>query len=94
MLVRDDFLSLNFVKKEDYAGSYQGMRYMLAKVSPEEDVTKLKISLWPEPFGIAATREELIISELFDLNEDGFAKGIEWMNENYPEIIKKIEPII
>lgn len=94
MLVRDDFLSLNFVKKEDYAGSFKGMRYMLSKATVEEDMTRLKITLWPEPFGIAATREELIISEMFEFSEAGFEQGIAWMNEQYPEIIKKIEPII
>ena len=36
MLARADFLSLNFVKKEDYTGSYQGMRYMLHQAEVEE----------------------------------------------------------
>ena len=94
MLIRDDFLSLNFVKKEDYAGSYQGMRYMLHQEVLEDESKKLKISLWPEPFGMAATDEALIISELFDFNEAGFEKGIEWMNEQYPDIITKIKKLI
>ena len=49
MLARADFLSLNFVKKEDYTGSYQGMRYMLHQAEVEEE-KKLQIYLWPEPF--------------------------------------------
>ena len=42
MLTRADFLSLNFVKKEDYTGSYQGMRYMLHQAEVEEE-KKLQI---------------------------------------------------
>ena len=29
MLTREDFLSLNFVKKEDFTGSHLGIRFML-----------------------------------------------------------------
>lgn len=88
MLTRDDFLSLNFVKKEDYAGSYKGMRYMLHKEETEEE-KKLKIFLWPEPLCFGSTAPELIISEMFEFSEEGFKEGIDWMNEKYPEITKK-----
>ena len=88
MLTRADFLSLNFVKKEDYPGSYKGMRYMLHQEVVEEE-KKLKIFLWPEPLCFSATDPEKIISELFDFSEEGFAKGIDWMNEQYEQIKKQ-----
>ena len=37
MLTREAFLSLNFVKKEDFTGSYQGMRFMLHQAEVEEE---------------------------------------------------------
>ena len=37
MLTRADFLSLNFVAKEDFTGSYKGMRFMLHKEVIEEE---------------------------------------------------------
>ena len=89
MLTRDDFLSLNFVKKEDYPGSYKGLRYTLHKEEMEDGKAMIKISIWPEPFNFTVTDSSLIISELFDFNEDGLASGIAWMNEMYPRVAKK-----
>lgn len=88
MLTRADFLSLNFVKKEDYTGSYQGIRYMLHQETIEAE-KKLKVYIWPEPFGFEATPNEKKTSELFDFSEDGLAKAIDWMNERY-EMVKNI----
>lgn len=85
MLTRGDFLSLNFVKKEDFTGSFQGMRFMLHKEDTEEE-KKLKVYLWSEPFGFEATPEEKKISQLFSFDEEGLAEAIDWMNENYEHI--------
>lgn len=85
MLTRQDFLSLNFVKKEDYAGSYQGLRYMLHQETVEEE-KKLQVYIWPEPFGFEATPAEVKQSALFDFSEEGMQQAIDWMNEHYQEI--------
>ena len=87
MLARADFLSLNFVKKEDYTGSYQGMRYMLHQAEVEEE-KKLQIYLWPEPFCFDATPKEQMISEILPFSEDGLAQGIDWMNEQYESVCR------
>lgn len=89
MLSRQDFLSLNFVKKEDFTGSHKGMRFMLHQEIVEEDEKKLKVYLWSEPFGFEATPDEEKISELFAFSEEGLAQAIEWMNENYETVAKK-----
>lgn len=92
MLARTDFLSLNFVKKEDFAGSHRGMRFML-RCEPVEDVKKLKVYLWGEPFGFEATPDSEKISELFEFSEEGLGTAIGWMNEKYDEIAgKKKQP--
>ena len=85
MLTREDFLSLNFVKKEDFTGSFQGMRFMLHQEETEEG-KKLKVYLWSEPFGFEATPEKEKISQLFLFSEEGLAEAIDWMNENYEHI--------
>lgn len=82
MLTRADLLSLNFVKKEDYTGSYQGLRYMLRQATAEDE-KKLQVYIWPEPFGFEATPEEKKLSELFPFSEDGMTQAIDWMNERY-----------
>ena len=82
MLTRDDFLSLNFVKKEDFTGSHQGMRFMLHQETVEEE-KKLKVYVWSEPFGFDATPDEQKLSELFAFSEEGLSQAINWMNERY-----------
>lgn len=86
MLTRADFLSLNFVKKEDFTGSYKGMRFMLHQETVEEK-KKLKVWIWSEPLGFEATPDENKIEELFEFSEEGLTSAIEWMNERY-ELIR------
>ena len=57
MLTREDFLSLNFVKKEDFTGSHKGMRFMLHQETVEEE-KKLKVYIWSEPFCFDTTPDE------------------------------------
>ncbi len=82
MLTRDDFLSLNFIEKEDFTGSHKGMRFMLHK-EVVEDEKKLKAYVWSEPFGFTSTPDEQKLSELFAFNEEGLEQAINWMNERY-----------
>lgn len=85
MLTKNNFLPLNFVAKEDFTGSYKGMRFMLHK-EMIEDERKLKAYVWSEPFSFSATPDEDKISEIFDFNEDGLNLAIDWMNENYEKV--------
>ena len=85
MLSREDFLSLNFVKKEDFTGSHKGMRFMLHQETVEEE-KKLKVYIWSEPFGFEATPDEEKIFRLFEFSEEGLSQAIDWMNENYENI--------
>ena len=89
MLTRADFLSLNFVAKEDFTGSYKGMRFMLHKEVIEEE-KKLKVYVWSEPFCFDVTPEDQKLSELFAFSEDGLAQAIDWMNERY-ELVRSRE---
>ena len=91
MLSREDFLSLNFVKKEDFTGSHRGMRFMLHQETVEEE-KKLKVYLWSEPFGFEATPDEEKVSALFEFSEEGLSQAINWMNENYESIRYKKQP--
>lgn len=82
MLARGDFLSLNFVKKEDFTGSHKGMRFLLRQETAGEE-RQLRVYLWSEPLGFEATPEEQKISRLFAFSEEGLGEAIDWMNEHY-----------
>lgn len=85
MITRKDFLTLNFVKKEDFTGSYQGMRFMLRQEAVEEE-KMLRVYLWSEPFCFDVTPEDQKISKLFPFSEEGLSMAIDWMNGQYESI--------
>ena len=57
MIDKDKFHVLNYVRKEEYTGSMDGMRYMLKK-KEKEDGSALEVIIWPEPYCFSKTEEE------------------------------------
>ena len=90
MILRSDILSMEYLKKTEFTGGFQGMRYRLEGVNTD-DGRQLKATVWPEPFNFFTTSEELKISELFTFDEDGITDAIRWMNERYFDDSKKWE---
>lgn len=80
MIQREDVLSMEFLKKTEYTGCHQGMRYRLEGIAVEEG-KRLKVTVWPEPFNFFKTPEEQKTSELFSFDEDGVVDAIAWMND-------------
>ena len=82
MIQREDILSMPYLRKTEYTGCHQGMRYRLErklkegivkgekdKISDEE--CDLVVTVWPEPFNYAKTPEEKKSRKLFSFDEDG-----------------------
>jgi hypothetical protein len=82
MIERKDILSLEFLKKEVYTGSYQGMRYRLSKKQNEE-ITLLQVINWPEPYNYFHAEEESKESETFSFTEEGICQAIDWLNQEW-----------
>lgn len=80
MIQRSDILSMEYLKKTEFTGCHQGMRYRLEQVTVEEE-KKLKVTVWPEPFNFVKTPEEQKSSELFSFDEDGVTDAVAWMND-------------
>ena len=80
MIVRDDILSMEYLKKTEFTGCHRGMRYRLEGVSAEEG-KQLKVTVWPEPFNFFKTPEEQKTSAFFSFDEDGVVDAIAWMND-------------
>lgn len=72
--------SLALIKKERFAGSHKGMRYMLML----ED-GKIKASVYPEPNCWEATPEEQKESEFFEYSDEGCQEAVAWLNRKYEE---------
>lgn len=84
MIRSEDILSLEFLKKTEFTGCHQGMRYRLEGVAGE-DGKKLKATVWPEPFSFFKTPEEQKQSAVFDFSEDGVTDAVAWMNDRLME---------
>lgn len=80
MIRRDDILSMEYLKKAEFTGSHQGMRYRLEGVEVEGE-KQLKVTIWPEPFNFYTTPEEQKTCRLFPFDEDGVSDGVAWMND-------------
>lgn len=84
MIEKENFNVLNYVKKEEYCGSMEGMRYMLRKKDSEEGA-KLEVIIWPEPFCYAKTEEEKKQRKEFEFTTDAVAEAADWLNAQYLE---------
>lgn len=80
MITRDDILSIEFLKKTEYTGCHQGMRYRMEKVENEEG-KRLKITVWPEPYNFVTTPETEKKSRDFSFDGDGMDDAVAWMND-------------
>lgn len=79
-----DFMPLNFLKKEKFTGSHRGMRFRMEKVEMEgEENLRLKVTVWPEPYGYDATPQEEKMEVLLGFDGDGLKKGVDWVNEQF-----------
>lgn len=86
MIDKETFHPLNYIKKEEYSGSMDGMRYMLKKVAKEggeEDEVDLLVTIWPDPLGIHATPESEKQYLHLPLTAEGVAEAADWLNEQY-----------
>ena len=91
MIKRDDILSMEYLKKTEFTGCHQGMRYRLEGVTDEEGEKKLRVTVWPEPFNFFTTPEEQKMSACFSFDEDGVVDAVAWMNDRLFEDKEKWE---
>lgn len=82
MLEKETFHPLNYIKKEEYSGSMEGMRYLLKRGrSGEDDI--IRVTIWPEPLNLVRTPENLKDTLDVPLTEEGVEQARKWLNEQY-----------
>ncbi len=82
MLDKKTFHPLNYIKKEEYSGSMEGMRYMLKRgKNGEEDV--IRVTIWPEPLNLLHTPKQLQESIEVPLTAEGVEQAADWINGRY-----------
>ena len=87
------FFNFNhYLYGEAFYGSYEGMRYRLAR-EPLENVffvpvdkrgpATLRATIWPEPYAYGHTDTALMKSEDFEFSEEGLEAAVKWFNEQH-----------
>ena len=84
MIERKDILSLNFLKKLPFTGSYKGMRYRISKM-PGGKSDELLVVIWAEPYSYDATPQEQKEEKCFPFSEEGIAQAVDWLNGRWEE---------
>jgi len=91
MIERKDILSIPYLKKTTFTGSYQGMRFRFALIKNEEE-QHLEVCAWDAPYAYDFTEEEKKQRKDVEFSEAGIQEGIDWLNELWqqePERWKK-----
>lgn len=85
MIERKDILSIPYLKKTTFTGSYEGLRFRFAVVNKEgakqgKDIQVLEITAWEGPYCFDATPEEKKQRMEAEFSEEGIQAGIGWLN--------------
>lgn len=89
MVKLEEILSMEFLKKTEFTGSTEGMRYRLEKSvktlttdsGEEKSVNVLLCTIWPEPLNFASTPDEKKERAEFSFDRDGVGDAVAWMND-------------
>lgn len=87
MLKRSDVLSIGYLKKTTFSGSFEGVRFLLKKDTREEE-TILRVYAWPEPYAFVKTNPDDILTCEKDFTEAGILSAIDWLNEVHDRVAK------
>ena len=92
MITNRDILNLNFYRKEQFTGSYRGMRYLIKK-DTEDDADIFRAYYWPGPYNFASTDDSLKTSATFPFTEEGKQQVVDWLNARWTEEKERFQPL-
>lgn len=99
MVKAEEILSMEYLKKTEFTGSTEGMRYRLEKLEKKmtsdngEEITVkvLLCTIWPEPFNFITTPADQKESKEFEFNRDGVEDAVAWMNDRLFQMHDRFE---
>lgn len=75
-------ISIPFLKKSRFTGSWKGMRYQLERAEGA-DGPVIRATIWPEPFNFERTPEEKKHSQDFPFETEGIWAAVDWLNAEH-----------
>lgn len=90
MLERKDVLSIPYLKKTTFTGSYEGLRFRFSLIKKEalaedgaglgKETEQLEVTAWEGPYCFGVTPEEQMQRLETEFSEEGIQQGIDWLN--------------
>lgn len=69
-------LSISFLEKLPYKGSYKGKRFMFKK-----HIDKLNVYVWEDRFNFENTKDDMISTKEFNFTKEGIEEGLKYVSE-------------
>lgn len=86
-------ISIAFLKKRRFTGSFKGMRYALiqhdnvleeaTEETPAKKETVIRAVIWPEPYNFEVTEEEKKHHKDFPFTTEGIWEAVDWLNAEH-----------
>lgn len=86
-------ISIPYLKKSRFTGSFRGMRYLLEKAErtieeaqgeePAKTENVICAVIWPEPFNYEITADEKKHSQDFPFTTEGIWEAVAWLNDEH-----------
>ncbi len=92
MIDLSGMITIPFLKKSRFTGSYRGMRYVLFRCEKAEPdgqegstsgETVLRAVIWPEPMNYECTPEEKKHGRDFTFDREGLTEAVAWLNSEH-----------
>lgn len=84
MIDLDGMVSIPYLKKTTFTGSYKEMRYVIKKISVE-DRDEICTTAWFGPLNFESTEEDRKVSYQSEFSKEGIKMAVQWLNEHYKE---------
>ena len=82
MITKEVLAPLEYIKKSELTGGYEGMRFKLYKKSGEDGAV-LGCAIWPEPFNFLKTPDEEKKFNEFEFSKAGIDDAVRWMYQGW-----------
>jgi len=80
-MIEGSKISIQYIKKVEYTGGYNGMRYMFKNSGDG----MMEVSVWPEPLCYSKADKESMIKKQFPLTLEGKEEAVCWLNQLHAE---------
>lgn len=84
MIDLNGMISIPYLKKTTFTGSYKSMRYMIKKVS-DDNGDQIAAIAWPGPLNYEMTEDEKKVTHEVEFSKDGIDQAVQWLNAHYEE---------